>query len=238
MKLRSLAGLTAMLVGIVAMAVPQTALAKTVSFAGYSWSVKSAADLLGPGPNLFSDSAQNVWVDTAGQLHLRITYRDGRWQCAEVILDRSLGYGTYSFRIASSLDGLDPNITLGLFTWDDNAASNHREIDVEFARWGNALDPTNAQFVVQPADHAGNLMRFAQPLSAPSVHSFTWAAKSVTFASTDATGQAIAGWRYGGGDVPRAGKERTHLNLWLNKGAPPVNGAEQEVVVSGFSFRR
>ena len=238
MKLRPLVKLTAMLVGMAALAGPQPALAKTVSFAGYSWTVKSAADVLGPGPNLFSDSAQNVWVDAAGQLHLRITYRDGRWQCAEVILDRSLGYGTYTFRIATPIGDLDPNITLGLFTWDDNPASNHREIDVEFARWGNALDPTNAQFVVQPSEQAGNLMRFAQPLAAPSVHSFTWAAKSVTFASTNATGQAIAGWRYAGRDVPRAGRERTHLNLWLNKGAPPVNGAEQEVVVSSFSFRR
>jgi len=238
MKLRQLVKLTAMLLGMAALAGPQPALAKTVSFAGYSWNVKSAADVLGPGPNLFSDSAQNVWVDAAGQLHLRITYRDGRWQCAEVILDRSLGYGTYTFRIATPIGDLDPNITLGLFTWDDNPASHHREIDIEFARWGNALDPTNAQFVVQPSDQAGNLMRFAQPLAAPSVHSFTWRAKSVTFASTDATGQAIAGWRYAGRNVPRAGQERTHLNLWLDKGAPPVNGAEQEVVVSSFSFRR
>ena len=50
MKLRPLVGLTAMLVGMTAMAVPQPALAKTVSFAGYTWGVKSAADLLGPGP--------------------------------------------------------------------------------------------------------------------------------------------------------------------------------------------
>ena len=60
MKLRPLVGLTAMLVGMTALAVPQPALAKTVSFAGYSWAVKSGADLLGPGPNLFSDSAQNA----------------------------------------------------------------------------------------------------------------------------------------------------------------------------------
>lgn len=133
---------------------------------------------------------------------------------------------------------LDPNITLGLFTWNDNPASNHREIDVEFARWGNALEPTNAQFVVQPYGTPGNLKRFLQPLATPSVHTFAWAARSVTFASRDATGRAIADWRYGGRDVPRAGPGRVHLNLWLNNGTPPTDGAEQEVVVSNLSFTR
>ena len=117
-------------------------------------------------------------------------------------------------------------------------ASHHREIDIEFARWGNALDPTNAQFVVQPYGTLGNLKRFLQPLATPSVHSFAWAAKSVTFASRDATGRAIADWRYGGRSVPRAGAERVHLNLWLYNGRPPTDGAEQEVVVSKLSFTR
>jgi hypothetical protein len=244
-------GLTMMMIGLATAAGPQTTSAmttrqpatspeamRTLSFAGYSWGVKSAPGLLGPGPNIFSDSPSNVWVDSIGQLHLRITYRDGRWQCAEVFLDRSLGYGTYSFTVASPLSDLDPNVTLGLFTWDDSPAYNHREIDIEFARWGNAGDPTNAQYVVQPYGLPGNLTRFVQPLAAPSTHSFTWARKSVTFASTLTTGRTIAGWRYSGRDVPRAGAERTHINLWLNNGAPPRDGAEREIVLSSFSFSR
>ena len=59
-------------------------------FAGRSWSVKSGPGPLGPGPNLFSNSPQNVWVDAMGQLHLAITNRDGQWQAAEVILNESL----------------------------------------------------------------------------------------------------------------------------------------------------
>lgn len=212
--------------------------AASLLFAGRSWSVKAGAGPLGPGPNLFSDSPQNVWVDAAGRLHLRITNRDGQWQAAEVILNESLGRGTYSFTVDSPIGTLDPNVVLGLFTWSDDPAYNHREIDVEFARWGNAAGPTNAQYVVQSSPLAGSLQRFAQPSSAPSVHAFTWARKSVAFASRTSGGESIADWRYSGSAVPRPGGERTHINLWLDNGRPPVDGASVEVVLSNFSFAR
>lgn len=205
-------------------------------FAGHLWAVKASSEPVGPGPNLFSDSPLNVWVDAEGQLHLRITCRQGRWQCAEVILSRSLRYGKYSFAVASPVGDLDPNVVLGLFTWSDDPAAHHPEIDVEFARWGNDSDPTNAQYVVQRDDRDVNVERFVQPLRAPTFHSFTWAPKTVDFASATAANQTIAGWHYSGADVPRAGRERTRMNLWLNKGLPPTNGAEVEVVLSNFSF--
>jgi hypothetical protein len=68
---------------------------KSVRFSGYDWRVKSGS--AEPGPNTFSDGEENVRVDSDGRLHLRITYRDGRWYCAEVVNQRSLGYGTYQF---------------------------------------------------------------------------------------------------------------------------------------------
>jgi hypothetical protein len=187
---------------------------------------------------MFSDSTENVWVDSAGQLHLRITYRDGRWRTAEVILGQSLGFGKYTFSVASPLGNLDPNVVVGLFTWDDDPAYNHREIDVEFARWGNTADPTAGQYVVQPYDRAGNLKRFVQPATSASVHAFTWASKSVLFTSATTDGQAIASWRNTSRDVPRRGGERVHINLWLNGGTPPADGAETEIVISNFSFTR
>lgn len=224
-------------VAIAAKHPPAPTTATSIAFAGYTWGVKSFP-LYGPGPNAFSDSPQNVWVDASGALHLRITNRDGQWQCAEVILDHSLGRGKYSFTLSSPVGALDPNVVLGLFTWDDDPADNNREIDIEFARWGNALDPTNAQYVVQPYTLAGNLARFIEPAAAASVHSFDWASKKVTFASATPTGETISSWRYAGPTVPRPGAERTHMNLWLRNGLPPVDGREVEVVVSNFTFTR
>ncbi len=210
----------------------------TLSFSGYSWEAKTSPGLVGPGPNVFSDSPRTSGVDAQGQLHLCITHRDGQWRSAEVVLDRSLGYGTYRFTVASPVGDLDPNVVLGLFTWSDDPAYNHREIDIEFARWGNATDPTNAQYVVQPYDRRGNLARFTQPAVAPTEHAFTWSSKQVRFSSTTATGQTIASWSYTGRSVPKPGDERTRINLWLAGGAPPANGAEVEVGLSRFSFSR
>lgn len=225
----------ALMVGEATAASAATVAPTTVVFSGSSWAVKTSTGPVGPGPNVFSDSPQNVWVDASGQLHLRITHRDGQWQSAEVVLDHSLGYGTYRFDLASSIGGLDPNVVLGLFTWSDDPAYHHREIDIEAARWG-ATAADNAQYVVQPSSTAGNLRRFVQPDVAPTSHAFTWTQKSVSFRSASASDATIASWTYTGRSVPRAGTERTRVNLWLAGGVPPTNGAEVEVVLSAFSF--
>lgn len=89
---------------------------RTLTFAGHNWCVKAAKSQVGPGPNYFSDSTNNVWLDNMGRLHLKI-YRSGsRWYCAEVVSEESFGYGTYRFYIDSPVDKLDPNIIFGLFT--------------------------------------------------------------------------------------------------------------------------
>jgi len=209
-----------------------------VAFSGYSWGVKASTEPAGPGPNLFSDSPENVWADAAGQLHLRITARNGVWRAAEVVLDHSLGYGTYRFTIASPVGRLDPNVVLGLFTWSDDPAYNHREIDIEVARWGDAARANNAQYVVQPYDHAGNIRTFVQPDAPATTQEFTWAPNRVSFRTATAAGTTIASWKYSGPDVPRAGDERARVNLWLDGGAAPSDGVEVEVVLSRFSFTR
>src|SRR5690348_11190411 len=120
-----------------ALAVPQAAGARTtavrtISFSGYQWQVKSSRGKTGPGPNVFSSSNQNVWVDGQGRLHLAITHSGNRWYCAEVLATQSLGYGTYTFTLDSSVGALDPNVILGLFTWSNDPSFAHRELDVEF----------------------------------------------------------------------------------------------------------
>ena len=112
-----------------------------ISWSGRTWQVKSSQSKVGPGPNYFSAAPENVWVDASSRLHLRLTYRNGRWNCAELIGTQTLGYGTYVFEIASAVANLDANVVLGLFTWSDKAPAAHREVDIEFARWGNASDP-------------------------------------------------------------------------------------------------
>lgn len=102
---------------------------RSIQFSGYAWRVKRHTTPVGPGPNLFSDSECNVWVDARGRLHLKITHGGSRWECAEVICTRSLGYGTYRFYLDSEVHDLDPKVVLGLFTWSDTRDFGYREID-------------------------------------------------------------------------------------------------------------
>lgn len=211
---------------------------RVVRFAGYDWEVKaSGRRRLGPGPNFFSDSEDSVWVDAAGRLHLKIRRAGNRWYAAEVICRASLGHGTYRFALDSDVHALAPSVVVGLFTWSDDPTDHHREIDVEMAKWGNAADPTNAQFVVQPWDGPSNLVRFTVP-SGPTTHAFTWSPASVAFSSASgaAGGTPVAEWVYAGPDVPREGDENPRINLWLFRGSAPEDGRPVELIVRDFEF--
>jgi hypothetical protein len=216
---------------------------RRLDFSGYNWWVKTSADRVGPGPNYFSDSTNNVRLDAEGRLHLRITHRSNQWPCAEIVSRRTFGYGHYRFALEARVDNLDTNVVLGLFTWSDDPAYAHREIDIECARWGNAADPNNAQFVVQPWDSPGHLTRFAVPPPATnSTHLFIWETNRVRFQSlrggfspSPEPANVLSAWTYAL-EVPNSGDENVRLNLWLNNGIAPGDSNEVEVIIRSFEF--
>jgi hypothetical protein len=220
----------ALLVGVLA---APSAGARTIEWSGRTWRVRSATAASGPGPNYFSDGPSSVWVDAAGLLHLRVARSGGRWRCAEVFLDAPMGHGAYAFHVETDVSNLDRQAVLGLFTYRDDA----HEIDVEFARWGDARDPTNAQYVVQPYAVAGNLQRWTLP---PDTTNFTatfqWGVGGVAFETTTPTGAVVHRWTYAGASTPAPDAEVPHLNLWLYQGRAPASGRPVEVVIRSFSF--
>ena len=233
--------IAAVLLAVAVLAAPAIAAGKPgypdkVTWSGGLWQVKTSSSAVGPGPNVFAKA--NVSVDASGFLHLKIQKdASNRWTSAEVIGPTSHGYGTYSFTVATRLDQFDPNVVLGLFTWSDKAPYAHREIDIEVAKWGNAADTTNSQFVVQPYDKAGHLVRFTSTSAVRTLQRFEWRAGKVVFTSTRLdTGAVVASYTYSGADVPKPGDERVRLNLWLFQGAAPTNGLPTEVVVESFVF--
>ena len=204
-----------------------------ISWSGYQWEVKHHSRKIGPGPNFFSSANVELHGD---DLHLSITRIGNKWYAAEVISDRSFGYGTYTWTVGP-MGPLDPQVVLGLFTWNDDPAYNHREIDFEYAKWGNAADSNNAQYVVQPYSTVGNQRRWEQQVfDVSTVHSFTWAPGSVEFRSTTADGRELQHWTYTGVDVPQPGGENARMNLWLFRGSAPQNGAPVTVVLESFSW--
>lgn len=214
--------------------------ARSITFSGHTWAVRtSAGNAQGPGPNYFSDSEQNVWVDNLGRLHLRITKAKNRWECAEVIALTSIGYGTYRFYIDSAVADLDPNVVLGLFTWNDDPSFNHREIDIEFSRWGRKQGP-NAQYVVQPFS-SSSVLQFQMPSILQSTHSFVWQPHAVDFqsnrnlTSTPAEADVIKRWS-GFSNIPIPGGENPRINLWLYGGSKPLNNRVAEVIINRVEF--
>lgn len=214
---------------------------RTINFSGYSWVVKESDVVnVAPGPNYFSDNEEDVFVDEDGRLHLKISYRDGKWYSSEVINTESFGYGTYRLTIGQVLS-LDYNVVLGFFTWDDAASEdNHREIDVEISQWG---DPNNdnAQFVVQPYILPGNMFRFeiSEEVSG-SRHEIEWAEDEIAFTSIDVSNpeaeDSIASWVYTGSSIPSAENETVRINLWLVDGQPPSDSSAVEVIFESFEF--
>lgn len=217
-----------------------------ISFSGYDWWVKasSGTNQLGPGPNYFSDSTSNVWTDSQGWLHLRITNRSNQWQCAEIVSARTFGYGNYRFELGSRVDNLDTNIVLGLFTWSDDPAYADREMDVECSR-GFVADTNNTQFTVQPYNLSGHYSRYRVPTGlADSTHLFNWQSNSITFQAQSGSyspnpqpTNIIGNWTFTDASaVPQTGDENVRINLWLLFGNPPTDGQEVELVIKSFQF--
>jgi hypothetical protein len=200
---------------------------RTVHWSGSDWHVRPRSERTAPGPNAWSDSTRSVAVD-GDRLRLAIVREAAGWRCAEVHLERPLGYGTYEWIVETDLTRLDPQAVLGLFTYDWHGGRASSEIDIEFARWGTPSDHDLVELSVQPAGPGQNAR---MPLMTPPPYRcrFTWAPGRVDFSvgdactytsTTDVFAPSASAWPF--------------VNLWLNRGNAP--SAPQAVELSRFSF--
>ncbi len=221
---------------------------RVLVFAGRTWRVKGSGTY-GPGPNVFTDDPQAVWVDAADALHLTLARRDGIWQSTEVVLEENLGYGDYIVTTVGDLGALDAAGVLGLFLWQYGPCwdpsylwwNPYNEIDIEYGRWN---DPANepGQFVAQPYDWPGNLSRFDLDLAPGDTLSsaMRWLPDRVEYRvwqggpQEEASSYQVASWTYYGPHLPRPEQPRLHLNLWRLD--PAVPSSDQEVVISEVRF--
>lgn len=207
---------------------------KTVSFSGYDWQI-GQVPIDRHGTN--EADARNAWVDADGHLHLLLAQREGRWTSSEVRLDRPLGYGTYMFDVRDTSD-LDPAAALVMFTWDDRADRNYRELNVSISKWGN-LQNKNAQYVLQYEDVAANVFRFSAP-SGRLTHSFRWEPGRASFTTVRggdvaSGGRVVAHHEFTAG-VPAPATATTTLALLYVHESPSPPAKNVEAVVEKFVF--
>jgi hypothetical protein len=204
---------------------------RTITFSGYEWDIRQVSSDRG-GANQYD--AGNVWVDDKGHLHLKLTQRDGRWTSAEVTLTRSLGYGTYLF-VVSDVSQLEPTATLSMLTWDDEALQqNHRELDIEISRWGDAAS-LNAQYVVQPYYVAANVARFDAP-AGRLTHSWRWEPGRAVFRTVKGTNDALVASHEFTAGVPVPGSEQVRMNLYYFRYSSTPLVKDMEVVIERFQY--
>jgi hypothetical protein len=234
---------------IVALAMPASAQrsVQSLSFSGYNWEIRQNAEPEGPKNNCFGGRDLSVFLESGQPLRLSVSYKEGTWYAAEVILKKRLGYGTYVFRIVTPLANLDPKLVLGLFTYTSSPGWHNREIDIEFSAWGVSGAPTLGQFVVQPYDKPGNMVTFpVSRLNGPTTFSFTWLPDRVDFVAWMGYGPRpaagdraiVAAWTFAEkAAIPKPGSEYVHMNLYLaNGGTPPAGRGSTEITIDGFEF--
>lgn len=237
---------------------------RTFNWSGFTWHIVSSNDTrCGPGPNYFSSSTDNVWIDGSGDLHLKITNRNGKFYCAEMFTSEAVGYGLYTFYLSSHVENLDKNIVFGLFTWNDvNCITNaNSELDIEFTKWGYANETNILNYSVQPTNSGQETDRFItapiQLNSNNSIHFFNWTPSLISFSSYQGhtnpppPENLITSWSFGLNHTPKSKEEcnsnpiiipapenntTLNMNLWLDRGNYPSNNQEAEVIVHQVSY--
>ncbi len=215
-----------------------------INFAGGLWLVKDSPFpfISSPGPNYFDNSADSVWVDAQGKLHMKIRQIGGVWHSSQVTLLEALDFGDYRFQVEGNPDLLDPNVNLGLFMFTNNT----EEIDIELSRWTDPLDPDAGQFVVQPYFNSpDNLERFSLAGAGnQSTYRFNWQTDSIFFEAfkggadvPQADADILHQYFYDGPDVPPlAPFAQIFINLYQVGGNAPADGQEVEIIISDYAY--
>lgn len=216
---------------------PQFAPTKPLHFSGYDWKVRTIASDRGGMNNLYDPD--NAWTDASGALHLRIRKKGDRWSCAEVVLTRSLGYGTYNL-VVRDTSHLEPAAILSMNTYDEWAGEQHyREWDLSIGRWGDAANKKNAQYEIQPFYVPGNAALFSEP-PGTLTHSVHWESGQVSFktvrgSSTRPGVPVVFEYVFNSG-VPSPGQETILLSFYVVASETSPLQNENEVVIEKFEY--
>jgi hypothetical protein len=223
---------------------PAESRAATIAWKGHTWQLTSGAMA-----GVCDGDPQNVSIDANGYLHLRIVNNGGTWTASELFTTDRLGFGTYQWQVDGAIDTYDKNVVLGLFPYGPAAgigADGTNEIDIEYARWGQANGP-NGDWTDYPASGStvGELSyTFSLGGATLSTSRFVWSSSSIANAllgDLQAVGSVtglIKSWTYAPSNPTTNIPQQSlplGMNLWCFD-APPSDGQPVEIVIRDFVY--
>ena len=204
---------------------------KIIAFSGYQWRLRDAPSSRGGANNKYSPD--NIWVDSAGAMHMKIGREGDHWTCAEAAMTTSLGYGTYRVTVgnASRLHG---NVVFSMFTWDyARPDQSNGEMDMEYNYWQEEKE--NFQYGLSPF-YGQNIMRVMVP-PATLIHSLWWEPGRAFFRTVRgsvSSANPVAEHTFTS-NVPTPGMESFRMCLYLRRNH--LNFKEgPEVVIEKFEY--
>lgn len=186
---------------------------------------------------------------------------------SELVMEDRFGFGYYAVTVTGNdLGNLDPNVVLGIFTYQFGASAGnpnvdnvHREIDLleTIAGYQQTNDQNNAQFALQPARVDGGKLisgeRFKIPNGTTKLTTFmSWSKNNVllriytgepTFEEMKndyPVKKAFASWQdISSSKVPDPRNERMHINFYVPNGRKGKGQprSEQRVTITKFQYQ-
>ena len=216
---------------------PTFAPTKPLKFSGYDWDVRTIASDRGGTNNLYDPD--NAGTDASGALHLHITRKADRWWCAEMVLNRSLGYGTYLATVRDT-SHLEPAAVFSMITFEEWGGDQYyREMGVEISRWGDAANKNNSQYVIQPFYIPGNVSAFSAP-SGTLTYLLRWESGRASFktfrgASVGAGAPLVSEHVFSSG-IPSPGQAKIHLIFYVIATDKNPLQKDSEVVIEKLEY--
>jgi hypothetical protein len=216
---------------------PQLAATGSLKFSAYDWGVRMTTSDKGGTSNLYD--AENAWTDASGALHMQIKKKADGWSCAEIFLNRSLGYGTYSVTVRDT-SHLESAAAFSMFTFDESDSLHRfREMDVEVHGRGKAANVSDAQYAIQPFYSPGNLFPFSAP-SGTLTHVLHWEPGHATFKTfrgrTSSTGAPLVAEHEFTVAIPEPGEAKLRLIFFVVASDKNPMQKPSEVVVEKFEY--
>jgi hypothetical protein len=216
---------------------PQLSPVGSLKFSGYDWNVRTIDSNKGGTSNLYDP--ENAWTDASGALHMQIKKKSDSWSCAEIFLDRSLGYGTYSVTVRDT-SHLEPAAVFSMFTFDEWASEERfREMDAEVGGRSDVAGGVNARYVIQPLYIPGNLFPFTAP-PGTLTYVLRWESGHATFRTSrgrsSGTGAQLVSEHEFTSGIPTPGKAVPRLIFYVVASDKNPMRKPSEVVVEKFEY--